>query len=71
MIGILEIIVSIILIVFILLQQRGGGLSSSIGGSGGSFYSTRRGVEKKLFWLTIALSIIFIGLAIISLFYKF
>ena len=68
--SITQIIVSILIITGILLQQRGSGLSSSIGGAGG-FYSTRRGVEKKVFWSTVILIIVFIGLSIISFFYSF
>jgi len=65
-IPILEIIVSILLIIAILLQQRGSGLSGAIGGS--SFYSTRRGIEKKIFWFTIILTIIFLGLCLFDFF---
>ncbi len=61
-----QIIVSIFLIITILLQQRGEALGSAFGGSG-EFYSTRRGIEKKIFWATIILGIIFIGLAIANL----
>ncbi len=61
-----QIIVSIFLILAILLQQRGEALGSAFGGSG-EFYSTRRGLEKKIFWATIILGIIFIGLAIANL----
>jgi len=61
-----QIIVSILLILAILLQQRGEALGSAFGGSG-EFYATRRGIEKKIFWATIILGIIFIGLAIANL----
>lgn len=62
-----QIIVSILLIIFILLQQRGTALGSSFGGEGGSFYSTRRGIQKKIFWGTIISGALFIILAILSL----
>jgi len=65
-ISILEIIVSLLLIIAILLQQRGSGLSGAIGGS--SLYSTRRGIEKKIFWLTIVLTVIFLGLCLFDFF---
>lgn len=61
-----QIIVAIFLILFILLQQRGGALGSIFGGSGG-VYSTRRGIEKKVFWATIVSGILFILLAILNL----
>lgn len=61
-----QIIVAIFLIISILLQQRGGALGSLFGESGG-FYATRRGFEKKIFWLTVVLGILFILLAILNL----
>ena len=44
--------------VAILLQAKGTGLGRAWGG-GGEFYRSKRGVEKILFRLTIALAIIF------------
>lgn len=62
-----QIIVAIFLIVSILLQQRGGALGSIFGES--SFYTTRRGIEKKILWVTIFFGILFILLAILNLLY--
>ena len=52
-----------------MVQQRGTALGSAFGGGdgGGSGYSTRRGFEKKIYWATIVLGIIFIVLAILNL----
>jgi len=61
-----QILVSIFLIGLILLQQRGTALGSAFGGEGG-FYSTRRGIQKKIFILTIVLGGVFIVLATINL----
>jgi protein translocase SecG subunit len=47
---IIQIIVSVLLIIFILLQQRGTALGSAFGGET-SFYSTRRGIQQKIYWL--------------------
>lgn len=58
-----QIIVPLLLILFILLQKRGGGFLLG----GGGFYTTRRGLEKKIFILTIILGIIFIALALLNL----
>jgi len=63
---IIQVIVCILLIICILLQQRGTALGSAFGGEGG-FYATRRGIQKKLLWLTIFLGVIFIILAIFNL----
>lgn len=64
---IIQVIVSILLIIAILLQNRGAGTSGLFGGVGGNVYSTKRGIEKMLFYSTIVLSILFfaISLAII------
>ncbi len=63
---ILQIIIAGLLIVFILLQQRGQGLGSAFGQSGG-FYSTRRGIQQKIFWATIVSGALFIILALLNL----
>lgn len=65
---IIQIIVAVILVVLILFQQRGTALGSAFGGEGGGgFYSTRRGIQKKLLWLTIIFGALFVILAIINL----
>jgi len=61
-----QIILSIALILAILLQVRGGGLGG-IFGQPDTVFRTRRGVEKTLFQLTIALIVLFIIISIISL----
>jgi len=61
-----QIVLAIALILVILLQVRGGGLGG-IFGQPDSVYRTKRGVEKTLFQLTIALVILFITIAVISL----
>jgi preprotein translocase subunit SecG len=61
-----QIVVAVALILIVLLQVRGGGLGG-IFGQADTVYRTKRGVEKTLFQLTIALVIIFIILSIVSL----
>lgn len=53
------IVVSIALIVAVLLQGKGAGLSGGIFGREGA-YTSRRGVEKTLYNITIGLVITFI-----------
>ena len=60
-----QIILSIALILVILIQVRGGGLGG-IFGQADTVYRTRRGVEKTLFQLTIALVVLFIIIALIT-----
>jgi len=61
-----QIVVAAALIGIVLLQVRGGGLGG-IFGQADTVYRTKRGVEKTLFQLTIALVVIFIILSIVSL----
>ncbi|GAI19950.1 unnamed protein product [marine sediment metagenome] len=63
---IVQIVVAVFLIVFILLQQRGTALGSAFGGGGG-FYATRRGIQKKIFWVTVVLGALFIISALLNL----
>ncbi|MDD5126884.1 MAG: preprotein translocase subunit SecG [Dehalococcoidales bacterium] len=63
--NIAQIVVSLALIMAILLQVRGGGLGG-IFGQADTVYRTKRGVEKTLFQLTVALTVIFVVLSIIS-----
>jgi len=58
---ILQIVVSLILIFLILLQKRGTALSS------GQFYPLRRGLERRIFQLTIIFIVLFLGLALANL----
>ena len=66
------IIVSVLLTISILLQQKGAGASGGIfgGGGGGGFdnsFQAKRGFDKVLFYSTIVLAILFIGIAFLRL----
>ena len=50
---------AILMIASILLQQRGATLGAGFGSSG-ELYTTRRGVDKNLFEVTIVFAVIFI-----------
>ncbi len=63
-----QIAVAIILVIVIAVQQRGTALGSAFGG-GGEFYSSRRGIQKKLHYATIMLAAAFIALSIAELFF--
>ena len=62
-----QIIVSVILIALILVQERSSGLSGIFGGQGSTPYQTRRGLEKFIYWGTVAAAIIIVALAILNL----
>lgn len=64
---IVYIVIAVLVIAFILLQGRGAGLGSAWGG-GGETFTTRRGVEKLTFNLTIFLVVLFLALSIVYLF---
>jgi preprotein translocase subunit SecG len=49
----------ILMITSILLQQRGASLGAGFGSSG-ELYTTRRGLDKNLFEVTVVLAVIFI-----------
>ena len=61
-----QILVAIAVIAVILMQSRGSGLGSAFGGDNSSIYHTRRGFERTLFNFTIAIVVVFVGLAIVA-----
>jgi len=63
---ILQIVISLLLIIVILLQQKGEGLGSAFGGTSG-FYATQRGIQKKIFFATIVLAVLFILISLFNL----
>lgn len=61
------IITSVALIASVILQNKGVGLGGLGGGESSNVFSTRRGIEKTLFWITIALSALFFVLTIATI----
>lgn len=55
----IQVISAILIIVSVLLQQKGTGLSGVFGG-GSSYYQTRRGAEKFVFYVTIFSALAFL-----------
>ena len=64
--NIAQIIISAALVVVILMQTKSSGGLGGIFGSDGSVFRTRRGVEKTLFNFTIALSVAFLVVSLLS-----
>lgn len=56
---IIMVISGVLCILAILLQQRGASLGAGFGSSG-ELFTTRRGVDKSLFNVTIVLAVIFV-----------
>lgn len=55
-----------LMVLTILLQQRGATLGAGFGGSG-ELYTTRRGLDKNLFEVTIMLAVAFVLSILMSL----
>jgi preprotein translocase subunit SecG len=66
--NIIQIVLSVLLIIVVLLQQKGGGVGGVFGGSS-NVYSTKRGLDKILFYATIVLGILFFGFTLARLFF--
>lgn len=65
------IITSIALVASIVLQSKGVGLGGLGGGTdAGSVFTARRGIEKTLFWITVALAILFVVLTLVIILVK-
>ena len=58
------IITSVALIISVVLQNKGIGMGGLTGGDSGSVFTSRRGIEKTLFWITIILSVVFFILTV-------
>ena len=65
-INIALIIVSIALIASVVFQNKGVGLGGLTGADSSQVFSARRGLEKTVFQITIALAIVFILLTLIA-----
>lgn len=50
---------AVLMVVSILLQQRGATLGAGFGSSG-ELYTTRRGLDKNLFEVTVVFAVIFV-----------
>lgn len=57
-------ITSVALIASVVLQSKGVGLGGLTGGDFGSNITTRRGIEKTMFKITIGLAILFVALVL-------
>jgi preprotein translocase subunit SecG len=62
------IITSIALIASVILQNKGIGMGSLSGSDASNVFSTRRGIEKTLFWITIVLSVVFFLLTLVTIY---
>ncbi|HEV7214960.1 MAG TPA: preprotein translocase subunit SecG [Chloroflexota bacterium] len=63
--NVIQILISLLLVTLVLLQARGSGLGS-VFGQDNAVIRTRRGAERVIFQITIAVAIIFCALSIIT-----
>jgi len=64
--NIIQLVLAFVLITAVLLQQKGTGLSGVFGGSG-NVYSTKRGLDKILHYITIGTAVAFFAVSILRL----
>ncbi len=64
--NVIQMVLSVALILVIMLQVRGGGLGG-IFGQADTVFRTRRGLERRLFQLTVTLVVLFIIVSIVGL----
>ena len=61
-----QIVLAVALVLVILLQVKGGGLGG-VFGQPDTVYRTKRGVEKRLYQLTIVLIVVFVIISLVAL----
>lgn len=64
--NVITIISMALMTLFILIQTRGASLGAGFGGSS-EIFTTRRGVDKTIFQITIVLAIIFVASIVFGL----
>ena len=64
--NVIQIVISVALVLVITLQIKGGGLGG-IFGQADTVFRTKRGVERRLYQLTIVLVVVFVIISIVSL----
>ena len=70
-ITIAQLVISVVLIILVLLQEKGGGLSGAFGGSEASGFAPRkRGLERLIYFATLAFLILFAVISLANLLIK-
>ena len=63
----IQIVLAVIMTILILLQRSDASLGSAFGGTDGTSVDSRRGAEKVLFYITIAVAVLFVLSALAAL----
>ena len=61
-----QIMLAVMLIALVLVQAKGSGFSGMFGSDSTSVYRTRRGIEKRIFQVTIIVSVLFFTVALVN-----
>lgn len=61
----IQIVCAVVVVILVVIQSKGTGIGSTFGGDMG-FYGTKRGAEKLLFGLTIAVSTVFVVSSLVA-----
>jgi preprotein translocase subunit SecG len=64
--NIVQVLLAGLLIALVLVQAKGSGFSGMFGSDSTSVYRTRRGIEKRIFQITIIIAVIFFVLAFVN-----
>ncbi|MDO4870666.1 MAG: preprotein translocase subunit SecG [Candidatus Saccharibacteria bacterium] len=65
----LTVVSAVLTVLLILLQQRGASLGAGFGASG-ELYTTRRGIEKRVFQTTVVTTTVFVMSILASLIFR-
>jgi protein translocase SecG subunit len=66
-IAIIQIVLSVVLIVLILMQRNDASVGAAFGSDNSGLKRTRRGAERAIFLLTVAVAIAYAVMAVVSL----
>ncbi|MFL5735047.1 MAG: preprotein translocase subunit SecG [Chloroflexia bacterium] len=64
--NIVQILLAILLTALVLLQAKGSGFSGMFGGDSSTVYRTRRGIERRMFQVTIIVAVLFFAVALVN-----
>jgi preprotein translocase subunit SecG len=64
--NIVQILLAVLLVALVLVQAKGSGFSGMFGSDSTSVYRTRRGIEKRIFQVTIIIAVVFFVVAFVN-----
>ena len=64
--NVVQILLAGLMIALVLVQAKGSGFSGMFGSDSTSVYRTRRGIEKRIFQITIIIAVVFFVVAFVN-----